>query len=740
MTDSAPDPSVPLSPDSPSSHLSPEFPRWAFLIPWVSLWALELPLQVTQWGFTLSKYGWLGPVFALAVYVALAIAAATIGWLPALLIKSRYGPSGWLFRWATVLGWGIAGLGSPICLALFPDAIPLWWKSMIALVIAALAGWLGGMVTIWIIERGGAIGLPLEGDLRVRATKVLAALPLVALIAGMGHCWEDLTPPRPGNPDKPNVLLVTMDTVNIARVSAYGYPLDTTPTLKRLASEGVMFTQAYAHVPLTEPSHATIFTGLQPQALGVYENARPLRFDVVTLAEAFRGQGFFTAGIPSSRVMRERYYIHQGFDRYPERSGDHGWKSLPWARLLPLRCYYQVFNGQKDLTAIVDDARLTNERALEAIDFAEHRSWFCWVHYYDPHAPYTLPKGDRAKYYLQPPTTPGFDPDKLGRITQLMNMSYYGLSSLLGPCFMHDNGIVPLIAAPSEIEDLRRTYDAQLKYTDEHLGLLLDDLKARGELDNTLVVVTADHGEGLFDRAYFGHNYFLHQDEVHIPLIVWWPSQIKPATIDTPVALSDLYPTILDLLHIAPPEHWKAAKEAWRGHDLAPWLRGTTTPKPYGPILLQQFTFSRAMIEPDGNKLIYQAVMGETPYAVNPWPGPKWLWYDLAHDPVEADNLADGYPNLPEDAYRQFSKQQGFLEILTTGIEGAGVNDLSYQAYLALAVPPDELAALKGLGYFGGGAGGGGATRSQAECIDPMTYTPDAARQAQWERTKPNEH
>lgn len=696
-------------------------------MPWLTLYLLELPSLHWLWGFRLSTLGGAGLLLPLVLYLAMGALCWFLGWilepvLSALKRRKDADPRAWQFAWAGLWAWGVIALATPIFFALSPDSCPGTHYAWIAVLLGALAG-CG-------IAQGLLMGLrtPLKSragtasDDPQRGRRLLTSTMAIAGMVAMGHSWAQISPPRPGTAPPPNVLLVTLDTVNITRLCTYGYEHDTMPTLSRLAQEGVRFDQAYAHIPLTQPSHANIFFGLQPQAIGVYENARPTPQKLVSLAEVFRSKGYFTAGIPASRVMLERYGTAQGFDRWPERSADTGVRSLQWHRLAPLRMARMVFGSSLDFAALIDDARLSTGRALEAVAYAAHRPWFLWVHYYDPHAPYTLPASVREQFYLEQPETDGFNPDQMGTVAELMNLSYAGLRPLFGACFMQEHKIHPVEAAASEIADLRRIYDAQLRYTDHYLGELLDRLREQGQLENTLVVVAADHGEALYERGYFGHNYFLHQDEVHVPLIFWWPGKIQSGVVGEPVALSDLYPTILQLADKPLPLRWSQFPEAQRGRDLSAHLTRRGTPPPPGPVYLQQVTFARSVVTPEGEKLIFQAVKGRTEYAANPFPGPMWLWYALGDDPGEWQNRAGDRPDaLPDDEYRRLVQLQGVMNRLAREIEGAGVEDLNYQGYLALAIDEQTRKELESLGYISGP--GGDTPPDESECEQPVTRT-----------------
>ncbi|HYE79098.1 MAG TPA: sulfatase [bacterium] len=698
------------------------WPLWIALVPWLTLALVEFPFLISEWGFGLSKHGPVGIVAAAAVYVIVGLLTTAVGAVIGRFTSAHNAPGGlgqWLFVWNAGWAWGVLGLGLWIHALLFgmPPGSPLLAFTSAVLGIALAFALAAGFSALAMRHRP------------VRAAIAVLALP--ALIAGSIALG-------PAGGGKPNVLLITIDTCNLSRLSTYGYAQETTPNLTRIAQEGAKFTQAYCHVALTGPSHGSIFTGLAPHAFGVYDNAFPLPFRSQTLAEQFRAHGYFTAGIPGNVVMQERYAFHQGFNRYPQRSAENGLRALQWERLLLFRALRRMWGIEPEavtpgrLTRLIwgPEARPSifihnavhqNRHALEAVDYAGRQDWFMWLHYFDAHAPYEA----HSDNLLQPLLSNSPQLKGLGSINGLFNLSYIGLQPLYGNCFLKQHNVKPVVAAPEEIEDLRRVYDAQLRHIDENLGLLMQQLESRGELDNTLVIVTADHGEALFDRGYFGHSYFLHQDEMHVPLIVWWPDKIPPKVIDTPVALTDLAPTICSLAGVPPIDAWSGPAEQYAGHDLSPWLTGDVPPS-HPPVYLMRFDHARGVVTPEGEKLIFQATLGTTPFAVRPWKGDQWLWFNGIADPGETLDLSAGDPrSLPDDTFRRFNQLQGFLDTLARQYDGASVNDINYQAYLIAAASEKEEALMRSIGYLQG-TGGGTGTLTEAQCAQPVEYTPAA--------------
>ncbi|MEO7993479.1 MAG: sulfatase, partial [bacterium] len=593
------------SPASGDSVIAAPWPWWAVFVPWISLWLMELPLMCWSWGFTMSRYGALGPLLPLGVFLALGVIAAVTGlaaWgVIRLVRKSTASAAAWLFGWSAVWAWGGLALGLWCYIVVLQSPLPNDTSAVIATVLGLV---IAGIVLRVVLKVGLARWTP------IKLCLVLLAVSLVGSLA-----VNIKRTPWSGAARGPNVLLVTIDTCNVSHLSTYGYDLETTPNLTRIASEGLRFNQAYTHVALTGPSHCSIFTGLLPQAFGVFDNLNVLsqRFD--TLAEKFRRSGYFTAGHPGNLIMRPRYCYQQGFERYPQRNGNYGIKSLPWWQSLPMRYLRVVWGRQTDFTDMVHDADLQTANTLADVDLAGNRSWFMWCHYFDAHAPYEAKPED----YLQPIETPDLNLKKIGTNEGLFDVSYLGLQPLYGECFMQEHKVKPVVVSKGEVRDLIRTYDAQLHHIDHALGELWEGLKARGELDNTIVIITADHGEALFSRGYFGHSYFLYQDEMHIPLIVWYPGQVKPGVTDSLAGLTDIAPTLTGLTGIGPLKDWAANKQ-WTGQSLEPILTDASHAG-RSTVYLERFDNSRAVVTSDHEKLIYRALIGDAPNAVRPYVG-----------------------------------------------------------------------------------------------------------------------
>ncbi|PYV08104.1 MAG: hypothetical protein DMG23_14410, partial [Acidobacteria bacterium] len=187
-------------------------------------------------------------------------------------------------------------------------------------------------------------------------------------------------PGRPGPSPPPSVLLITIDTLRADHLGCYGYARIKTPTIDRLASEGVRFENAYAQVPITLPSHAAILTGTYPMLNGVRDFTSPgLAANVPTLAEILRRNGYHTAAFVSSFVLNSTWGLNRGFEVYDDDVGPG------------------VVRAQ-DLLMLERRGDRTVDRMLDWLNHRDGKPFFVWLHLYDPHSPYRPPEPYRSQY------------------------------------------------------------------------------------------------------------------------------------------------------------------------------------------------------------------------------------------------------------------------------------------------------------------------------------------------------
>jgi arylsulfatase A-like enzyme len=343
---------------------------------------------------------------------------------------------------------------------------------------------------------------------------------------------------------QPNVLLITIDTLRADHMSTYGGPAGT-PAADRLAAEGVRFTNAYAQLPQTTPSHAALFTGQYPSTNGVRVSRHDrLPPESLTLAEVLADHGYRTGGLYSWYSLEGPLVgLDQGFATYRSiivRAG--------MAEVLPPGAALEARDRGENLEAVFDGrADATTAAAIEWLDEAARdraRPWFLWVHYRDPHYPYQAP----------PPYDEMYEP----RCPGCADGSFATLERIWA-------GWQP---PPADLARITAAYDGEISFTDAEVARLLARLDQLGLAQATAVILTADHGEAFGEHGAWFHGLHLHQAETHVPLLVRWPGVLPAgATVDAAAQVVDVMPTVLDFLGLPLPP-------ALDGRTLWPAMRG----------------------------------------------------------------------------------------------------------------------------------------------------------------------
>ncbi len=384
-------------------------------------------------------------------------------------------------------------------------------------------------------------------------------------------CERESKPTVTGAAKDYNVLLITMDTTRADRLSCYGYPIETTPHLDRLAAEGARFAQCTSPAPITLPAHCSLMTGTSPYVHGVRANgALPVPEANVTLAELLKQGGYATAARVAAFVLDARWGLNQGFDDYQgvevreptALEPDEGGAIAGLAR-------QQVFAERPG-----EEVR---EEAVTWLKANGGKKFFMWVHFFDPHMGYEPPE--------------------------------------------------PYATA------FRHGYDGEIAYVDAQIGALMDALDALKIRERTLMVVTADHGEGLGDHGEMTHLNFLYDTTLHVPLILWCPGKIAAGrVVEGQVRLIDVAPTILDL--VGRPVNADA-----QGVSLGPLLAGEREgpdPPAYSETFMPRYLLDCAhgrSLRADGWKYIHL---------------PEPELYHVREDPKELVNLIEKEPDRAE--------------------------------------------------------------------------------------------
>ena len=446
----------------------------------------------------------------------------------------------------------------------------------------------------------------------------------------------------------PNVILIVIDTLRADAVGVYGGEAST-PVMDRLAAEGVVFEWARSHSPITGPSHASMFVSEPPFAHGVLNNATLLDREFLTLAEVARSAGRTTAGFVSLGVLHHDWGFDEGFRLYADAFRRDWMKDAD--EVLP------------EVSAWLDGSFLD--------------PFLAFVHFSEPHEPYSPPgidyprvrvlhdgrevgsvvaDGRAHSVILEVPggesslrlEVDGAAPGRSFRLPVLrvlggdievrptvgwaersgrsgsLRTSFPAAATIVNPESERRGVLVVHCVEELSDEEVRDRYALEVETVDRAIGELLGKLRVRGHLDDAVVIVTSDHGEGLGDHDLIGHIDQLYDSLLRVPLILWSPGRVPAGVrIDEAVALRDLPATVAALADLHAPDRWsgQAVSAIWSGR----W-----EPR---PIVLETHT-------PEAVETLYGVVWDGFKLIRRPSGSPRVELYDLETDPDELDNVA----------------------------------------------------------------------------------------------------
>lgn len=470
--------------------------------------------------------------------------------------------------------------------------------------------------------------------------RVLALIVIVTCLA-LGGC---------GRAHKPNVVLIVLDTLRGDRLSCMGYQRPTTPRIDALAAQGTLYTRAFATCFWTLPSHASLFTGLHPIQAGATSETLHMPEGVTSVAEVLGDAGYRTVGFTcNSWVSKERGFA-QGFEEFVEM-----WRAENQA------------GGE------------SAERSLETIAVDKIESWvasasggdepfFLFANLNGVHLPYR-PAAAYASQFLRV----GSDMERVRELADITS----GWSHLVGE--------TPLREADYEI--LSDLYDGEVAWADALVGRVVDALGRAGVLDDTVVIVTSDHGEHLGEGGRIDHMSTMYDPALHIPLVIRYPRAFVPGTrVDGLVSLVDIAPTVVDLCGAA---------------DKAPTMRAETASLASERRAPLEFILAGNERPMTGIKLL------QTKYPGYDWkaidyrmrclraPAHKLIWnenrsvelYNLARDPAEANNLAESQADM----------QRQMMAVLARSYEKMGSTK---EHFMFESTDREALELLRSLGYI----------------------------------------
>ena len=464
---------------------------------------------------------------------------------------------------------------------------------------------------------------------RVAGASAVVALVLVLGGAGCGGAAPDA------------VVLIVVDAVRADHLGAYGYPRPTSPNIDARAADGLLFERAYTTSPWTLPAFGSLLTGRLPTghaagfeaegdlADGPSEVAAARRFltldpKLPTLAGILAEHGFATGAFVTNPFLHPRFGLERGFTHY-----DH----------------HESSNTEVRRADVVTDL------SLAWIEEQAGGPFFLLVHFFDPHLDYDAPPPFRGRFAAAPGDEAGAPRPPLQGLWPIRN------------------AVAELSASQRDL--IAAAYDEEIAFVDAEVGRLLAGLERRGRHERTLVILTADHGEELFDHGGFEHGHAMYDEVLRVPLILWGPG-IEPGREAVPVSLIDILPTILDALGI---EAASDPAAALPGISLL-WPRsGSAAGQPPRPVIAEAPLYgprTKAIVE-----WPYKAILDLESGAAQ--------LFDLSADPGELDDLAAARPE----------ELRGLLGALADRIAAATPGESA-----AAELDDELLRRLRALGYI----------------------------------------
>jgi len=434
------------------------------------------------------------------------------------------------------------------------------------------------------------------------------AAPATVLLALLGSACSGAGAPTSGDAARPNLLLITVDTLRQDHLEPYGYGRPTSPRLAELAADSVVFEDAQAPAPWTLPSLAGLMTGLPTSAHGCRTFHDSLAGSYDTLPEQLLAHGYDTAAVTSHVFLGRPYGLHQGFVHFDDEL------VLEMTRSDEVVSSPAVSDKGIAFLQAKATARAAGAEGADA-------PWLLWLHYFDPHAVYQRHQGLSGRFGAKRP------------------------------------------------KDL---YDGEIAFTDRHIGRVLDALEAAGLTEDTIVCVTADHGEEFGDHGGLDHGHTLYRELIDVPLILRVPGQ-EPGRVPRTVRLVDVPDTLLELCGVP-------RLEESLGTSLVPLMHGEDLDLPPALVELERNPrLNKVGLVDDERKYVLDRDTGRVEY------------FDRTADPREERNLAT---ELADELGERSAALQHLLE------QARAVAERHPDA-VRLALGADELEDLAGTGYVG---------------------------------------
>jgi arylsulfatase A-like enzyme len=365
----------------------------------------------------------------------------------------------------------------------------------------------------------------------------------------------------------PNFILISVDTLRADHLGCYGYFRNTSPNIDKFAKEGILFRNCVGISSWTLPSHLSMLTGLYPISHGANTRRDKLIDKVLTLPEALKDKGYVTAGFVSGYFVSSEFGYKQQFDIYDER-------------------YLASF---KDITS-----DKINEAAISWLKQNFSKKFFLFIHYYDVHFDYIPP----------PPYNVMFDANYQGDLT---GKKYYKKAS---------------ITDKRDLEHMIALYDGEIRWTDSHIGKLLEEIERLGVDNRTVIILTSDHGDEFLEHGRKGHGNNLYETTIHTPFILKIPGGEKGVIRDDPISPVDIMPTLLALAGV----HIKVELDGRDLTNLEDKKRAIFSELNFKSHIYRDINIQKS-IRLGRYKMIFDFLRGEQKF------------FDLKEDPQEKENL-----------------------------------------------------------------------------------------------------
>jgi arylsulfatase A-like enzyme len=474
-------------------------------------------------------------------------------------------------------------------------------------------------------------------------------------------------------PKRPNVLWIVWDTVRADHMSLYGHSRATTPKLEEWAKGARVFDDVVSAASTTTPSHASMFTGLLPTQHGANNAHRWLEYHHVTIAELLKEAGYSTYLWAANPHISKEENFQQGFDH----------EAHPWDAKHRKRATEIVRSKMEgDRTSEVGDKHRGTELApwsikaageLAEVDLLQwlggretDAPFFAFINYMEAHRPF-IPRRE-ARQKVMPP--------------EMVDKSYRVDRSWI-PMWTYTFGLAEY--SEEELELMARTYDATLIELDDLFANLLESLEARGYLENTVIILAADHGEHLGEQHMMDHQYSLYAPVINVPLLIHYPEQFEPGRDARPVMNFDIFPTILDLAALEPPANLVTRSRTLLDPE-AKRVRVSEYPavfkRPQHAVQKKNPTWDPARFARQLRSLrehSYKLIRGDDG---------SYELYDVASDPHEQQDLVGQHPKL---AKRLTESLDSYMAGLSTEAPGRSVPP---------QISQQQREMLQGLGYL----------------------------------------